>query len=108
MAVLPDSRPRFSFRLGAGVECARVRASDAKRSSHPFVSAHPASLALEKSLPKPDSRPYKVLAAAMTKQAKRSYEFGPFRLDAAERILMRDEETVPLTPKALETLLVLV
>ena len=36
------------------------------------------------------------------------YEFGPFRLDAAEQTLLRGGEPVPLTPKALQTLLVLV
>jgi Tol biopolymer transport system component/DNA-binding winged helix-turn-helix (wHTH) protein len=36
------------------------------------------------------------------------YEFGPFRLDAAERVLTRGGEAVPLPPKVFETLLVLV
>ncbi len=36
------------------------------------------------------------------------YEFGPFMLDARSRILLRDGVTVRLTPKAFETLLVLV
>jgi DNA-binding winged helix-turn-helix (wHTH) protein len=36
------------------------------------------------------------------------YEFGPFVLDARSRILLRDGATVRLTPKAFETLLVLV
>ncbi len=36
------------------------------------------------------------------------YEFGPFRLDTAERCLVRDGCFVPLTPKALELLLVLI
>src|SRR5215813_5652326 len=36
------------------------------------------------------------------------YEFGRFRIDAAERLLMRDQEVVPLTPKVFEILLVLV
>jgi len=39
---------------------------------------------------------------------KRSYEFGPFRLEAAEYVLLRDGQIVPLTPKVFETLLVLV
>ena len=39
---------------------------------------------------------------------KRSYEFGSFRLDAAEYTLLRDGQAVPLTPKVFETLLVLV
>jgi DNA-binding winged helix-turn-helix (wHTH) protein len=36
------------------------------------------------------------------------YGFGDFRLDAAERALYHAENLVPLTPKAIETLLVLV
>ena len=34
------------------------------------------------------------------------YEFGEFRVDAAQRVLLkRDGERVPLTPKAFDTLL---
>src|SRR5215475_12871224 len=36
------------------------------------------------------------------------YEFKPFALDAASRTLFKDNEIVHLTPKAVETLLVLV
>src|ERR1051325_768313 len=36
------------------------------------------------------------------------YEFGEFVLDARSRILLKDGVTVRLTPKALETLLVLI
>lgn len=36
------------------------------------------------------------------------YEFGPFCLDARERLLLRHGQLVPLAPKALSTLLVLV
>lgn len=36
------------------------------------------------------------------------YEFGPYRLETNERVLERDGQFVPLTPKAFETLLVLV
>jgi DNA-binding winged helix-turn-helix (wHTH) protein/tetratricopeptide (TPR) repeat protein len=36
------------------------------------------------------------------------YRFGPFQLDAAGRILERDGERVALTPKVIDTLLVLV
>ena len=41
-------------------------------------------------------------------QPKQFYEFGPFRLDAVKRRLLRDGELVKLTPKAFETLLALV
>jgi TolB-like protein/DNA-binding winged helix-turn-helix (wHTH) protein/Tfp pilus assembly protein PilF len=44
----------------------------------------------------------------MTRQSKPSYSFGPFRLDSAEGRLVRGGEPIPLTPKAIETLLVLV
>jgi DNA-binding winged helix-turn-helix (wHTH) protein/Tfp pilus assembly protein PilF len=44
----------------------------------------------------------------MNQQVRRSYEFGPFRLDPAERQLLRDGVNVPLTPKVFEMLVVLV
>ena len=44
----------------------------------------------------------------MSSPAKHLYEFGPFRLDTAERTLLRDGLPVPLTPKAYEVLLGLV
>jgi DNA-binding winged helix-turn-helix (wHTH) protein/Tol biopolymer transport system component len=44
----------------------------------------------------------------MNNAGKDLYEFGPFRLDAAQRLLLRDDRLVPLQPKAFETLLVLV
>ena len=37
-----------------------------------------------------------------------SYEFGPFRIDVANRLVLRDGTPLPLTPKAVETLLALV
>jgi DNA-binding winged helix-turn-helix (wHTH) protein len=39
---------------------------------------------------------------------KRVYEFGSFRLDAAEYFLKREGQIIPLTPKVFETLVVLV
>src|ERR1700730_10136138 len=44
----------------------------------------------------------------MERQVKHLLEFGPFRLDPDERVLMRDQEMITLSPKAFETLLVLV
>jgi TolB-like protein/DNA-binding winged helix-turn-helix (wHTH) protein/Tfp pilus assembly protein PilF len=44
----------------------------------------------------------------MAQQSKHLYAFGPFRLDPAQRLLFRETEIVPLTPKAVETLLLLV
>ena len=41
-------------------------------------------------------------------KAKHLYEFGTYRLDAVERVLLRDGQPVALPPKDLETLLVLV
>jgi DNA-binding winged helix-turn-helix (wHTH) protein/TolB-like protein len=43
----------------------------------------------------------------MNQTAKPVYRFGPFRYDAGQRLLFRDEETVPLAPKVTETLRVL-
>ncbi|HEX8068787.1 MAG TPA: winged helix-turn-helix domain-containing protein [Pyrinomonadaceae bacterium] len=36
------------------------------------------------------------------------YEFGPFRIDLRRHLLLRGDEHIPLSPKALQTLLVLV
>jgi DNA-binding winged helix-turn-helix (wHTH) protein len=44
----------------------------------------------------------------MVRQPAFLYEFGPFRLDVAERLLSRDGEAVPLSPKAFDLLLALV
>lgn len=44
----------------------------------------------------------------MSSRVSHLYEFGPFRLDATERVLFRGGEAVRLTPKEFETLLALV
>src|SRR5215468_10580329 len=44
----------------------------------------------------------------MGHQPQHIYEFGPFRLDVAERLLLRDGEVVPLQPKVFDLLLALV
>jgi DNA-binding winged helix-turn-helix (wHTH) protein/tetratricopeptide (TPR) repeat protein len=44
----------------------------------------------------------------MYRENQHLYEFGPFRLDPQRRQLRRGDTAVPLTPKAFETLLVLV
>ncbi len=48
------------------------------------------------------------MAAPIGQQARHFYAFGPFRLDAEKRVLVRDDKPVPLAPKAAEALLVLV
>ena len=44
----------------------------------------------------------------MSRQVRHLYEFGPFKLDPEKPCLWRDGELVSLSPKAVETLLVLV
>src|SRR5215510_7174614 len=44
----------------------------------------------------------------MRRPNRHYYEFGPYRLETNERVLLRDGRLVPLTPKAFETLLALV
>ncbi len=44
----------------------------------------------------------------MSRLTKHFYEFGPFRLDVKERLVLHEGETVPLTPKAFDMLLALV
>ena len=43
-----------------------------------------------------------------TRRPARFYEFGPFRIDRQKRVLLRDADPVPLTPKPFDTLLLLV
>ena len=45
---------------------------------------------------------------AVNKEKDKTYEFGPFCLNAAERLLWRDGEPVPVAPKVFDTLVVLV
>ncbi len=44
----------------------------------------------------------------MVQQDNHSFEFGRFRLKVAERVLLREGELVPLTPKVFDILLILV
>ena len=44
----------------------------------------------------------------MSKTSGRLYELGPFRLDPVRRLLFRQDQVIPLPPKVLSTLLVLV
>ena len=44
----------------------------------------------------------------MGRQQPQVFEFGPFQLDVGERLLLREQQILALTPKAFETLLVLV
>src|SRR5882724_2812028 len=46
--------------------------------------------------------------ASMDKQTRHSYEFGTFRLDPAAHVLLSHERSVPLPPKAFDTLVLLV
>ena len=48
------------------------------------------------------------LKTCMNKPVKRWYEFGRFRLDPDERLLLHNGKPVPLTPKVFDTLTVLV
>ncbi len=48
------------------------------------------------------------MGLAMGRPAKHFFEFGPFHVDPAERVLLRNGKPLSLTPKAFETLLVLV
>jgi DNA-binding winged helix-turn-helix (wHTH) protein/tetratricopeptide (TPR) repeat protein len=43
----------------------------------------------------------------MSQPVRRLLEFGPFRIDLEQRILLRDRQPVPLSPKAFDLLLVL-
>jgi len=51
---------------------------------------------------------YDFMKTPKNNEAKPLYEFGPFSLDARERVLTRDKNEIPLAPKVFETLLLLV
>src|SRR5215210_1704196 len=44
----------------------------------------------------------------MSKKVAHFYDFGPYRVDALKRLLLRDGEPVPLTSKVFDTLFTLV
>jgi DNA-binding winged helix-turn-helix (wHTH) protein/Tol biopolymer transport system component len=44
----------------------------------------------------------------MTTDPRIVYEFGPFRMDPDKQLLLRENQPIPVTPKAFETLLALV
>jgi DNA-binding winged helix-turn-helix (wHTH) protein len=44
----------------------------------------------------------------MSPELKDVFEFGPYRIDLEQRLLKRGDQVIPLAPKVLETLLVLV
>ena len=48
------------------------------------------------------------MSPAKGHENKHFYAFGPFRLDATERVFARHETRIPLAPKAFDTLLLLV
>jgi DNA-binding response OmpR family regulator len=49
-----------------------------------------------------------VARETVNRETPQLYEFGPFHLDPNERKLLRGSEIVELTPKAFDTLLLLV
>src|SRR5579862_4806283 len=48
------------------------------------------------------------MAANAESNTRQLYEFGPYRLDPEKELLLREDETVPIAPKAFQILLVLV
>ena len=41
-------------------------------------------------------------------KTRQLYQFGPFRVDPEKELLLREDETVPIAPKAFQVLLVLI
>jgi DNA-binding winged helix-turn-helix (wHTH) protein len=48
------------------------------------------------------------MKATVNKQVNRFYKFDSFRIDTRERLLLQNDEPIPLLPKAFDTLRVLV
>lgn len=70
----------------------------------PLNGRHPPPIGHQKSL----ENSQRFIRRVMSNPENELYEFGPFQLDPAKRILLRDNQPVPLQLKAFETLLVLV
>ena len=47
------------------------------------------------------------MATSESQTGEETYEFGPFRVEAARERLLRAGEAIPLTPKTFQILLVL-
>jgi len=47
------------------------------------------------------------MASSADPKTRQLYEFGPFRVDPEKELLLRDNEAIPLAPKAFQVLLVL-
>jgi DNA-binding winged helix-turn-helix (wHTH) protein len=50
----------------------------------------------------------KILLRRMSLKSQEMYEFGPYRLDATGRMLFRADRAIPLPPKQIDTLIILV
>jgi eukaryotic-like serine/threonine-protein kinase len=48
------------------------------------------------------------MTASADQKTRQLYEFGPFRVDTEKELLLRDDEAIPLAPKAFQVLLVLI
>lgn len=48
------------------------------------------------------------MAASTQPEHRQLYEFGPFRVDPEKELLLREDETVPIAPRAFQVLLVLI
>lgn len=57
---------------------------------------------------RPSKTSQKIVKVPMNRPVRLFYEFGPFRLDATERVLLREGKPLLLTPKGVEILLTLV
>jgi DNA-binding response OmpR family regulator len=55
-----------------------------------------------KSFKRRSKKGQKIIKSAM---AGHFYDFGPFRIDLRNRLLLRAGEPIPVTPKAFDTLL---
>lgn len=107
-----DHLRRFAPNQSVAIQSAPQQGLPSCTSSH--LSTAPATIprsgseVLKRGLNLRLNVPQTVLKAVMKNQANHVYEFGPFRISATDRLLLRDGRPVPLTSKAFDTLLVLV
>jgi TolB-like protein/Tfp pilus assembly protein PilF len=100
----------FARQTDLGLQCAsRIFTTNHKNFGAPVLpNIHPALMKVPKKRQKNSKRGPRETTTAPPQQARVVYSFGPFRLNEAERLVLRNGQPVPLTPKVFDILLLLV
>ncbi len=101
--VLSSLPADISHCLGAGL---RTRMKRLKVSNRFSLAAKLLTIPWE--VLRSPSKSYQKVIKCLMQASNSSYHFGPYRLDASQRVLLRDGQPVSLTLKAFDTLIALV